>query len=203
MDYGSKSYAKRDFGDLRTKSVYTCREIPTQDRPIWIQSIKQLQDVSLQVQYDQNFYDDLTTNEEILVIGVFSESSVLIGILTARRKELILPNSMSWYHYICWNLSIDSGYHSNCFYYDILTVAVDVNYRNQGVGRSLLSSFVRQVKQARTDHCKLHVLVSNEVAQSLYFSFGFEISASSKNHYYFEDKFHDAYEMTLKLNYSW
>lgn len=56
----------------------------------------------------------------------------------------------------------------------ILAVAVDENYRREGVGTALIMKSIKRLRKNGADHVKLEVRVSNEAAQKFYGEIGFE-----------------------------
>lgn len=66
---------------------------------------------------------------------------------------------------------------------DMMNVAVDEDYRRQGIGKMLIEALVEQLK-ARESHClTLEVRDSNAPARSLYASLGFSEVGRRKNYY--------------------
>ena len=66
---------------------------------------------------------------------------------------------------------------------DMMNVAVDGDYRRQGVGKMLIETLVEHLK-ARGSHClTLEVRDSNTPARNLYASLGFSQIGRRKNYY--------------------
>ena len=65
----------------------------------------------------------------------------------------------------------------------IASMAVDLNYRNKGVGTALLSKLLEEFKKAGADLVKLHCPAIATGAKKLYDKFGFEVGA-----YYMEKR---------------
>ena len=66
---------------------------------------------------------------------------------------------------------------------DMMNVAVDEDYRRQGIGKMLIEALVEQLK-ARESHClTLEVRDSNTPARNLYASLGFSEIGRRKNYY--------------------
>lgn len=66
---------------------------------------------------------------------------------------------------------------------DMMNVAVDGDYRRQGVGKMLIEALVEHLK-ARKSHClTLEVRDSNTPARNLYASLGFSQIGRRKNYY--------------------
>ena len=66
---------------------------------------------------------------------------------------------------------------------DMMNVAVDEDYRRQGVGKMLIGALVEHLK-ARQSHClTLEVRDSNTPARNLYGSLGFSEIGRRKNYY--------------------
>lgn len=76
---------------------------------------------------------------------------------------------------------------------DIMNVAVDPNYRRQGIGRGLVLALVDELKKNDVSIAMLEVRVSNTPAITLYEELGFMKVGCRKN-YYFNPK-EDAYIM--------
>lgn len=80
---------------------------------------------------------------------------------------------------------------------NITNIAVDPDYRKQGIGEALLKGAVDMAKMLGAENLSLEVRVSNEGAQHLYRKFGFQPGGTRKN-YYTEDQ-EDALVMWVKL----
>lgn len=65
----------------------------------------------------------------------------------------------------------------------IASMAVDLNYRNKGIGTALLSRLLEEFKKARADLVKLHCPAIATDAKKLYDKLGFQVGA-----YYMEKK---------------
>lgn len=81
--------------------------------------------------------------------------------------------------YIGMSCIIDEGY--------IFNVAVDENYRRQGVGSALINTLVTYGKRNNFSFLTLEVRESNLKARSLYSKFGF-IKVGERKDYYSEPK---------------
>ncbi|MBS7642198.1 MAG: ribosomal protein S18-alanine N-acetyltransferase [Candidatus Bathyarchaeia archaeon] len=78
----------------------------------------------------------------------------------------------------------------------IISIAVLPEYRNRGIGKSLLAKALDSMRERRLEECILEVRVSNSIAINLYRKFGFEI-VSQIPFYYLDGE--DAYLMKAKL----
>ncbi len=76
-------------------------------------------------------------------------------------------------------------------------IAIDPQYRHQGLGNSLLEEAVRRLREAGAKRIYLEVRPSNKPALSLYTSIGFKLHSARKN--YYRDPPEDAYVMSLDL----
>lgn len=92
-------------------------------------------------------------------------------------------------HCLYWELAKDI---------DIHNVAVHPDYRRHGVGRGMLSHIVREAERIESERITLEVRKSNEAAQALYHSLGFEICGERKR--YYSNDGEDAWVMVLLLN---
>ncbi len=75
------------------------------------------------------------------------------------------------------------------------TFAIDSAYRRHGIGRRLLAESLLQAYNSGVRRCYLEVRRSNEAAQTLYQSFGFQVTAIRAR--YYRDNGEDALLMTL------
>ncbi|HWP56295.1 MAG TPA: ribosomal protein S18-alanine N-acetyltransferase [Candidatus Acidoferrales bacterium] len=80
---------------------------------------------------------------------------------------------------------------------DIHNVAVDRDYRRQGVGRSLLNAAIAEAKERGLQRVTLEVRRSNQIAQSLYYKLGFVVQGVRAG--YYSDNGEDAFVMALDL----
>lgn len=81
---------------------------------------------------------------------------------------------------------------------DVHNIAVHVDYRRRGLGRTLLNEVIAQAKGHSAQRMTLEVRKSNLVAQKLYESMGFFTSGTRKG--YYSDDGEDALAMTLDLD---
>lgn len=79
----------------------------------------------------------------------------------------------------------------------IISVAVMPDYRNQGIGYSLVDKALFALSALQTDECYLEVRMSNDPAINLYRKMGFEIARTVARYYYDGS---DAYVMTKVLS---
>lgn len=66
---------------------------------------------------------------------------------------------------------------------DIMNVAVDSEYRRNGIGQKLLCELIRQLMQKNVKAISLEVRASNDTAISLYRKFGFETVGRRPGYY--------------------
>ncbi len=66
---------------------------------------------------------------------------------------------------------------------NLLYIAVDAQYRKQGIGRKLLKALINQGRQQNIGRVFLEVRESNQAAIALYACTGFIKSAERKNYY--------------------
>lgn len=66
---------------------------------------------------------------------------------------------------------------------NLLYIAVDAQYRKQGIGRQLLNALINQGQQQNISRVFLEVRESNQAAIALYNGMGFINSAERKNYY--------------------
>src|SRR4030067_1421735 len=78
----------------------------------------------------------------------------------------------------------------------IATLAVEPEYRRQGIGRNLLATALREAAHIGMREATLEVRANNLAAQRLYQKFMFEI-VGFRPHYY-RDNSEDALIMTMK-----
>lgn len=65
----------------------------------------------------------------------------------------------------------------------INTIVTDPNYRNAGVGTTLLNHVINYCKDLNVSSISLEVRQSNEIAKKLYMNKGFFIEGERKNYY--------------------
>lgn len=65
----------------------------------------------------------------------------------------------------------------------INTIVTDPNYRNTGVGTTLLNHVINYCKDLNVSSISLEVRQSNEIAKKLYMNKGFFIEGERKNYY--------------------
>lgn len=80
---------------------------------------------------------------------------------------------------------------------EITNIAVDGDYRRQGIGEALLEALLQIAKQKRLTIVHLEVRVSNVAAKGLYEKFGFHQIAIRKN--YYQQPIEDAIIMQYKF----
>lgn len=78
----------------------------------------------------------------------------------------------------------------------IISVAVMPDFRNQGIGYSLVEQALAALSALQADECYLEVRLTNDLAINLYKKMGFEITRTVPR-YYFDGS--DAYVMTKAL----
>ena len=110
-----------------------------------------------------------------------------------------LKNSLS-----LWVVAVDSGKvagyvgsQSVLGWADMMNLAVDPDYRKQGVGRALICNLIERLKENKVTCLTLEVRVSNESAVSLYRSMGF-LEVGRRPGYY-----HNPKEDALILRKEW
>jgi ribosomal-protein-alanine N-acetyltransferase len=79
----------------------------------------------------------------------------------------------------------------------IISVAVMPDYRNQGIGYSLVEKALTALMGLQADECYLEVRLNNDPAINLYRKMGFEITRTVPRYYYDSS---DAYVMTKVLS---
>ncbi len=82
---------------------------------------------------------------------------------------------------------------------DIHNLAVHPAFRRQGIGRRLLSAAIEKAKGEGAERVTLEVRKSNQAAQNLYHSLGFQDRGIRKG--YYSDDGEDALIMVLDLEY--
>jgi ribosomal-protein-alanine N-acetyltransferase len=81
---------------------------------------------------------------------------------------------------------------------DVHNLAVDRDYRRQGIGRSLLQAVIAEAKDRGLERVTLEVRKSNAAAQNLYYNLGFVVQGVRVG--YYSDNGEDAFVMALALN---
>lgn len=102
---------------------------------------------------------------------------------------------------LCESRSIVVGY---CLYWelahdlDIHNIAVHPEYRRNGVGRAILTHIIEAARCVGAHNITLEVRKSNEAAQALYRSLGFEVCGVRRG--YYSNDGEDAWVMVLHVN---
>lgn len=101
---------------------------------------------------------------------------------------------------LCEARSIVVGY---CLYWelahdlDIHNIAVHPDYRRNGVGRAMLTHIIEAARRVGAQNVTLEVRKSNEAAQALYRSLGFEVCGLRRG--YYSNDGEDAWVMVLHV----
>lgn len=80
---------------------------------------------------------------------------------------------------------------------EIVTIAVDSDYRRQGIATALLDAAILELKAEAVGELSLEVRKSNTAARHLYESYGFK-QAYTRKHYYGNE---DAYVYLLEVSH--
>jgi len=149
-------------------------------RPMFIgdvPQVKELHDELFPVKYSERFYASLVEKPYCAVLVLDSSTNILVGVATGRvqvgDEEQV------------------EGY--------IATFGVHPNFRRKGLGRTLLSLIIDVLKaEAKCDvDVELHVKSDNQPAIQLYVSEGFKVMETLKDHYFFDERHHDALRLCL------
>lgn len=129
-------------------------------------------------------------NEEVKIFGKS------LGIKTLYNE--ILYNDLAHY-FIAYLDGVRVGYIGAWLTIpnaEILNLITIEGYRNQGIGKQLLSEVIELCIKNKIEKLTLEVKVSNEIAISFYNSFGFYRGTTRKNYY---ENNEDAYLMVLDI----
>ncbi|MFK5883375.1 MAG: ribosomal protein S18-alanine N-acetyltransferase [Candidatus Izemoplasma sp.] len=129
-------------------------------------------------------------NEEVKVFGKS------LGIKTLYNE--ILYNDLAFY-YVAYFAGKRVGYIGSWLTIpnaEILNLITIEEYRNQGIGKALLTEVIKLCVDNAIEKLSLEVRVSNSIAISFYKGFGFYVGTIRKN--YYENK-EDAYLMVLDV----
>mmetsp|Transcript_4378 Transcript_4378/g.10261 ORF Transcript_4378/g.10261 Transcript_4378/m.10261 type:complete len:214 (+) Transcript_4378:35-676(+) len=143
-----------------------------------------LHDVLFPVKYSESFFNSLLRKDMMTILAFDKKDSSLVGVSTARVEED---------HESCYGKY--DGY--------ISTLGVRPGFRRCGLGGFLLKKTIAILEDER--NCatiKLHVHAENIAAINLYYKHGFVLVEHLVNHYYFDDKNHDALHL-VHYNRSW
>lgn len=80
---------------------------------------------------------------------------------------------------------------------EIFTIAIDKDYRGQGIGSELLEHLIQVAKDNGAKEIWLEASTRNEAAVNLYQKYGFNIQSTRKN--YYQKTGEDAYNMIRTL----
>lgn len=156
-----------------------------------LDGLQRLQDDLFPVRYSQNFYQSLVSGRDPHNVCILATNrNEIIGVASAR---VIFPNkSGTPPSPLSRRISDREGY--------ISTLGVHPEFRRIGLGRALLHriiDFLRQEFRCKT--ATLHVHVENSAAIALYKNEGFRVDKILQNHYFFDEKHHDALELVKDL----
>jgi ribosomal-protein-alanine N-acetyltransferase len=103
-------------------------------------------------------------------------ANTIIEVLEKKHYRLLVSEQASVVNGLClFTLVADE-----C---NLLYIAVDAQYRKQGIGRQLLNALLNQSRQHNISRVFLEVRNSNQAAIALYKAAGFIQSAERKNYY--------------------
>jgi ribosomal-protein-alanine N-acetyltransferase len=105
------------------------------------------------------------------------------------KSVLSVSNGVTVGYCLYWRLPTDI---------DIHNVAVHPGYRRSGVGRRMLLHIIEEARRNGSHNITLEVRKSNEAAQALYRSLGFEVCGVRRG--YYSDDGEDAWVMILHLH---
>jgi len=80
-----------------------------------------------------------------------------------------------------------------------MTIGVEAQMRQQGIGSTVLKKIVFALQKAGCNRIFLHVKADNITAIKFYTSKGFRRTLLKDSFYLIEDKYYDAFEMTLDI----
>lgn len=209
---------------LQSKSLfYRIKDIPRKSRfnypgvlfadvqVDYLDIIQQLHDVLFPIKYSRKFYESLCDPRECMITllafedlgenildesdqseedeDLLAEFGGLVGVVTAK---------------IVWNQTC-----TQIREWYISTLGVSPNFRGKGIGRCMLQNILGMFMEClpigwtrnSIPKVSLHVKHDNHPAIALYESEGFEMTQKLKDHYYFDEAFHDAFEYTLIIEY--
>lgn len=89
----------------------------------------------------------------------------------------------------------------------IMTLAVEKELRNIGLGKRMLEMLVQELRQSRVNRIELDVMAANVSAIKLYLKCGFHVTRAMPKYYKIleglegerQEKEHDAFHMELRL----
>eukprot|EP00343_Euplotes_focardii_P009296 CAMPEP_0205824172 /NCGR_PEP_ID=MMETSP0206-20130828/19749_1 /ASSEMBLY_ACC=CAM_ASM_000279 /TAXON_ID=36767 /ORGANISM="Euplotes focardii, Strain TN1" /LENGTH=204 /DNA_ID=CAMNT_0053122039 /DNA_START=54 /DNA_END=664 /DNA_ORIENTATION=- len=154
-----------------------------------IPRLVELHDALFEVKYPNQFFESLVSDAMVTILAFArpneeagGDGPVLVGVGTARRRASTRA---------C--LAHVEGY--------IATLGVIAGWRNRGLGQMILEATTQLLldKWPDCDTIALHVKASNAPAIRMYQRGGFMVVKNLPKHYYFENKYHDAYKLGLKV----
>lgn len=113
---------------------------------------------------------------------VYVPSAQDVGLLMLEREAIC--------GFIAWHVILDEA--------ELLSLAVDKDYRRRGIGKALLQASVMQWQASNVAHAFLEVREHNSPAQTLYAQCGFQLSGRRKRYYHHPKE--DALMMRLDLD---
>jgi ribosomal-protein-alanine N-acetyltransferase len=66
---------------------------------------------------------------------------------------------------------------------EIITIAVDPDYRKQGIGKSLADFLIKNYKKRGIQELSIHVRTNNQAGVSFWQNLGFKVEKTIKNYY--------------------
>lgn len=171
--------------DARANSVVIRQPSPS-DRA----AIKSINDQLLEVKYEDAFYDSLFAYSTDMVTVCAYAGSVVIGVATARTNDA--EGASLGDRLLAWlRPPSRTGY--------ISTLGVLPAYRRRGIAQLLLHRLCGALVSRHCAEVSLHCLSTNVAAQTLYAASGFKRVDYIRQHYYFDERFHDAVYMRKRL----
>eukprot|EP01138_Halocafeteria_seosinensis_P005505 gb/GECG01005627.1/.p1 GENE.gb/GECG01005627.1/~~gb/GECG01005627.1/.p1 ORF type:complete len:362 (+),score=46.29 gb/GECG01005627.1/:1-1086(+) len=225
-DSGSSGTERRDTESAvgNADAGYYIRQLQYED----LQAVKALQDKTLEVKYDDNFYSSLARNinssKQIALVccrcpprsqghgsappldsgerEMSRETKATSGESKSGNEEKdVVVGAIT-----CRISRLNKYFLGVCKYAVvreayIMTLAVDPAHRRCGIASTLLELCVEGIRQnPRCEAITLHTLRANMAAKNLYEQFGFHCSEVLPAHYWFNERNHDGvkYEMRLR-----
>ncbi len=150
-----------------------------------VERVMEIEQVAFSAPWSARAYRyEILENDNSTMLVVRSAAGSGWGLAHLARR-LGLANSAAALGYGGFWLLVDDAH--------IATIAVDPVWRGRGLGSLLLLSLIEQGAERGAVRATLEVRVSNETAQGLYRSYGFEIV--SRRRRYYADNDEDAYIM--------
>ncbi|KAK7592907.1 hypothetical protein V9T40_007659 [Parthenolecanium corni] len=187
-----------ESADVYEKAKTECKITNLQLRflcPADIRDVWTLCSECFPIEYPQSWYEEITSNPKFYSLAALHEGQI-VGLIVAEIKE---------YARLCDEdkdiISPCLGSHTEVGY--ILSLAVNRNYRRNGIASILLDNLITHLTSKEYSSCKaifLHVLTSNTAAINFYERKRFRLHTFLPYYYFIKGKCKDGFTYVSYIN---